>query len=488
MTDPSRIRRLLEEANPVPDPMAAHSDESAADVLFSAINERTGVMHTAPATKPAEAVQPPKRPWYRRPVTIFAAAVVVTILAAIPLFLFGSTGGDVVVEPPVTSIPTTVTSVPVPTTVTSLGDADLRWVETRLSGSDARAFDANGYGYDVAVDGDRIVIGSPIKYEGSRYGGAAYVYESDGNGGWVETKLTASDGGNGGQFGMSVAVDGDIVVVGRPFELGSEGPSETHGSRGAAYVYETDGNGGWVETKLTASDGADLDEFGSSVAVSGGRIVVGAGGDDEYSGSVYVFERDGQGGWLETKLTASDRAPRANFGYRASLGLGVPVAVEGDRIAVGSRSAVYLFESDSNGRWVETRLAVPAYRVVIDGDRIVIGSTSAVYIYERDGTGDWNETDLSAPVIGRWLDASDDRIAATMDATNDSPGLAYVLEIGGEGDWVETVLLSSDSSPMDDGRWSHHDWVVATDGDRVVVGAPNAFTTGVAFVYEWTSD
>jgi hypothetical protein len=432
--------------------------------------------------------------WYRSPVTAFAAAVMVVIVVMVPVLVF-PLSGDIDSANTVPAVESSVTPATISvsntasTPIASLGDTGLRWVETKLSPSDARAFDENWYGYDVAVDGDRIVIGSPIKYEGIMYGGAVYVYEPDGSGGWVETKLTASDGANAGQFGMSVAVDGDTVVVGSPFEMDSEGPAETHGSQGAAYVYEPDGSGGWVETKLTASDGADLDEFGSSVAVSGDRIVVGAGGDDEYSGAVYVFERDAQGGWLETKLTASDGAPFGYFGYRASLGLGVPVAVEGDRIAVGSSSAVYLFEPDGNGGWVETRLAVSAYGVAIDGDRLVIGSGSGVFAYERDGTGEWAATDLATPAQGRWLDVSDDRIAVSVDASVvPRPGLVYVVEGNGEDDWIETVLMSSDSNPMDDGRWSYHDWVVAVDGDRVVVGAPNAFTTGVAYVYEWISD
>ena len=71
-----------------------------------------------------------------------------------------------------------------------------------------------------------------------------------------------------------------------------------------------------------------------------------------------MFERNGQGGWLETKLTASDRAPGEYFGYWASYFSGVPVAIEGDRIAAGSRSAVYLFEPDGNGGWAETNLGL----------------------------------------------------------------------------------------------------------------------------------
>ena len=510
MTDRETMLERLRSANPLPD--ADHVDVAELGLFVSYFEERKADMQTEKRPAPQAPLRRRRNGW----LVAAGAAMAAFVLIGGSLWFVSGTGIDVVGQPMVTSVPvpttvtslpvpttvtslpvpTTVTSVPVPTTVAPVAETGLRWVETKLSPSDAstyaRGFDGDWYGYDVAVDGDRIVIGSPTKFEGIQYAGAVYVYEPDGDGGWSETKLVASDGANAGQFGMSVAVDGDTVVVGRPFELDPDGaPPETTGSQGAVHVFESDGDGGWAETKLTASDAADQDQFGSSVAVSGDRIVVGAGGDDERSGAVYVFERDGQDGWLETKLTASDRAPTEYFGHWASMGLGVPVAVEGDRIAVGSKSAVYLFEPDGNEGWTETRLAVSAYGVAIDGDRLVIGSESGVFVYERDGTGEWAATDLDIPERVSWLDASDGRIAVTVDPdvrAAGGPGIAYVVESNGEGKWAETVLKSPDTNPVDGGDWSYDNWVVAVDGDRVVVGAPYAFENGVAYVYEWISD
>jgi hypothetical protein len=85
------------------------------------------------------------------------------------------------------------------------------------------------------------------------------------------------------------------------------------------------------DRKLTASDGAESDNFGNSVAVSGSTIVLGSPSDDngeENSGSVYVFEDSGDG-FVETqKLTAGDPKPGANFGFS--------VAVSGSTIVVGA--------------------------------------------------------------------------------------------------------------------------------------------------------
>ncbi|MBL6998064.1 MAG: hypothetical protein ISR75_06480, partial [Phycisphaerales bacterium] len=117
--------------------------------------------------------------------------------------------------------------------------------------------------------------------------GSAYVYRFDGSS-WIETKLLASDGAYLDEFGGSVAVDGDTVVVGARLD------DDNGSSSGSAYVYRFDGSM-WVETKLLASDGASDDRFGYSVSVDGDTVVVGARYDDDNgssSGSAYVYRLD----------------------------------------------------------------------------------------------------------------------------------------------------------------------------------------------------
>ena len=123
------------------------------------------------------------------------------------------------------------------------------------------------------------------------------------------SKLTASDGEAGDKFGSSVSIGGDRVIVGSPVD-GAES--------GSAYVYERDGSGNWLQTKLTATDGASVDLFGISVSIDGDRAIVGSYLNDNDngvdSGSAYVYERDGSGNWMETKLTASDGEADEFFG------------------------------------------------------------------------------------------------------------------------------------------------------------------------------
>merc|ERR1719271_1261466 len=100
-------------------------------------------------------------------------------------------------------------------------------------------------------------------------------------------KLVASDAAEDDRFGDSVAVSGDLVVV------GAYANDDTGDRSGSAYVYRTtNGGASWTQVaKLVASDAAAEDYFGHSVAVSGDLVVVGAGGydDDGCPGSAYVF-------------------------------------------------------------------------------------------------------------------------------------------------------------------------------------------------------
>ena len=126
-------------------------------------------------------------------------------------------------------------------------------------------------------------------------------------------------------FGDSVAIAGDTIVVGAP------GDDDNGSDSGSAYVFTRTGTTWTEQAKLTASDGAADDYFGSSVAIAGDTIVVGASGDDDEwqcSGSAYVFTRTGTTWTEQAKLTASDGAANDHFGGS--------VAIAGDTIVVGS--------------------------------------------------------------------------------------------------------------------------------------------------------
>jgi FG-GAP repeat len=171
-------------------------------------------------------------------------------------------------------------------------------------------------------------------------GGASYQAPID----WTFTqikKLTPSDGGKVGDFGCSVGFYGDTAIVGASME--NIGSAEGQGS---AYIFERNkgGSNKWRQVKkLTASDGAAEDYFGSSVAIFGDTVVVGAFADkigrNEGQGSAYIFKRNqGEANkWAQVrKLIASDSAEFLCFG--ASVAIYADTAVVG----VGEGGAAYV--------------------------------------------------------------------------------------------------------------------------------------------------
>jgi uncharacterized repeat protein (TIGR01451 family) len=229
------------------------------------------------------------------------------------------------------------------------------------------------FGYEIAIDGDTVVVGAHFDSNGvGTWAGAAYVFKkNEGTGtNWGEVaKLASDDLWQYDFFGMAVDISADTIAVGVP--------RETTGSAiesGAVYIFERNQGGAdnWGEVaKLKASDAATNDYFGSGLAIHNDTLVVGSPGDDNVgfsSGSAYVFERN-QGGadnWGQVaKLTASDASGGDLFGSEKSL------AINGDIIVVGSyknehagiaSGTVYVFERNAGGvdSWGETLKLVPS--------------------------------------------------------------------------------------------------------------------------------
>ncbi len=191
----------------------------------------------------------------------------------------------------------------------------------KLNASDGGA--THQFGGSVSVDDTIAVVGAlvapgfdPVGGGSVPAAGAAYVFERTG-GTWSETtKLTADDGELFQSFGSAVAVRGETVIVGASRTI------EPNLGAGSAYVFEKDA-GSWVQrAKLTASDGEPTDLFGAAVTIDGSLAAVGAPRDDDDgidSGAVYVFRRAGTT-WIPlTKLTASDAAQGDAFGSSVSM-------------------------------------------------------------------------------------------------------------------------------------------------------------------------
>jgi hypothetical protein len=196
------------------------------------------------------------------------------------------------------------------------------------------------FAHSLAIneEADTVVVGAYRDPARASEAGASYIFERNqgGTNNWGQAKkLFASDAASGDNFGMSVAISGDVVVVGAL-------RSDDHGpDSGSAYLFERNlgGANNWGEvSKLTASDAASEDNFGDSVSISGNVLIVGASANDSLTGSAYQFERNegGADNWGEvSKLTASDAASGHNFGRS--------VAISGDIVVIGA------FSHDGNG-------------------------------------------------------------------------------------------------------------------------------------------
>ena len=225
------------------------------------------------------------------------------------------------------------------------------WGEVaKLTARDAAAFDA--FGASVAIEGDTAVVGAVGDGDAGVLSGSAYIFARAAGdpGAWQQiAKLTADDATAGDRFGASVAIAGDTVIVGAQ---GSDGAGT---ASGAAYVFarEAGGPGGWGQVaKLTAADAAPGDQFGASVAIQGDTVLVGAGGDDDAgsgSGSAYLFA-PGEGGsraWRQiAKLAAADGSAFDGFGRAVALGRELVTIGAPDDDAAGERAgSAYVFRT-----------------------------------------------------------------------------------------------------------------------------------------------
>jgi uncharacterized protein (DUF2345 family) len=177
-------------------------------------------------------------------------------------------------------------------------------LQQKLTASDGAASD--NFSISVAVSGNTAVIGASGK---NNYQGVAYVFASSG-GVWTQQQ-ELSDGvscpgfGTCDEFGNSVAVSGNTAAI---------GTINSNGQQGAVYVFTASGGVWSRQQELTASDASNEDFFGSSVAVSGNTVVIGAQGKNNFQGAAYVFAGSG-GVWSQQQeLTASDGAYYDSFG------------------------------------------------------------------------------------------------------------------------------------------------------------------------------
>ena len=312
------------------------------------------------------------------------------------------------------------------------------WVEiAQLFGEDPEPDADDRFGHSVAISGNTILIAAL----GDNGSGAVFVFDYDGIT-WNQT-AKLSETSSSLLLGSSVAIDGDRAVLGVVGE---------NNRTGAAYIFERSGSVWSEAARLAAPGGVPDDEFGHSVALSGGLALVGAPGRQVDSGAAFVF--DHATGWaLVERLDPSDPKTNKRFGFA--------VALDGQVALIGA--------------W---------------GDDTMGSSAGAAYVFEQD-ISTWTEVDKLIPAdghasqrFGRSVAINDQTIV--VGAMGDHPGSTYVFRDGQNG-WVhQAKLMASDGTAFDNLGSS-----VAISGELVLAGAQRASgpfgDLGAAYVFQLPS-
>jgi hypothetical protein len=377
-----------------------------------------------------------------------------------------------------------------------------------LKASNAEAVDL--FGNSVAVSGDTVVVGA---YQEDSYqttitngttasadntatnSGAAYVFTRSGSTWTQQAYLKAPNAEAGDSFGISVAVSGDTVVVGAIQESSNQttitngttaSADNTATNSGAAYVFTRSGSAWTQQAYLKAPNAEASDSFGTSVAVSGDTVVVGAIGEDSsqttitngttasadnsaaQAGAAYVFTRSGSTWTQQAYLKAPNAEANDNFGYS--------VAVSGDTVVVGA------IGEDSSQTTITNGTTASA-------DNMATNS-GAAYVFTRSGSAWTQQAYLKAPnaeasdwfgisvavsgdtvVVGANFESSSQTAitngtTASADNSASWSGAAYVFTRSGST-WTQQAYLKAPNAEASD-RFGTS---IAVSGDTVVVGA-----------------
>jgi hypothetical protein len=369
------------------------------------------------------------------------------------------------------------------------------------------------FGISIAMSGNTVVVGD-FDANIEQYGTVdVFVKPASGWSNMTQTAtLTSSDNGTG--FGVSVAISGDVIVVGA---ANTSNFNKQQSNPGAAYVFVKPA-GGWTnmtETfKLTASDGINGDAFGNSVSISGTTIAVGAFFVNNFSGRAYVFTCASSGCTQSAELTASDSDGILDY-------LGCSVAISGNTVVAGSyghnnfQGSAYVYVEPAGGWANMTETAELTtyngkasdnlgFAVAISGGTVVAGAPGAfsyygaAYVFVEPPTG-WATTSnftagLGAPdaiqydSFGQAVGINENAKGIVVGAPGANVGqnleqgalYAYVRPVA---EWKTTRTAYAEATASDGASADLMATGVAISGTTAVAGAPKSSGPGAAYVF-----
>ncbi len=339
------------------------------------------------------------------------------------------------------------------------------------------------FGYSVALSGDTLVVGAIGEASNAagdqanndlEQAGAAYVFVRDGTSWTQQAYLKAPYPDTNDNFGNSVAVSGDTIVIGANQEWSDatgvdwDASNNSMVAAGAAYVFVRNGTDWSQQAYLKASNTQAANQFGFSVGISGDTIVVGAKQESSGSsgvngnqsqtvnprnqaGAAYVFVREGTTWSQQAYLKASN--PNAWYYF------GISVAIDGETVVVGS-----------NAEWGGS--------AGVNGNQSnqTVGGSGAAYVFVRDGET-WSQQaylksdhPMQNDEFGRTVGITGDTIVVGIpfdDGLATDSGGAYVFSREGTT-WSQQDFLKS----ADPGKYDLLGWSVSASGGAMAVGSP----------------
>ena len=404
-------------------------------------------------------------------------------------------------------------------------DSENEWSETQVLRQPNGENDGDRFGTSVSLRNDRAVIGAPFKtVDGKASAGEAFVFERSGDA-WSFSEIITHDSLEAGDcFGWSVALSGDVSVIGAKLK-----DFEDRENSGAAYVFEKTGDE-WTKS-LTVQGSEAGGELGVAVSIYDDIIAVGAFKEDwtvEDSGAVHIIERI-DGNWEETSILKGD--PQDENDY-----FGCSVSVWRNRLVVGafsrddlgsSAGAVFSFSKDPwTGKWKKDQTLYGSltsandqfgYSVALSNERLVVGANledpdgnvnaGAVFSFNCEhvhfysslsssiSSKSSSSSSRSSSSISSYSSSSSSRSSSSKSSSSSSKSSSSKSSSKSSSSSELPTYLSMDEVVEISGSLTNQSFSndafgfsVADDGENIFVGAPGqdfsgAVDSGAAYVF-----
>jgi hypothetical protein len=359
------------------------------------------------------------------------------------------------------------------------------------------AFAGDRFGFSVAIDGDTLVVGRSSVI--GNIEGFAHIFERS-EGEWVHRQMLATPSEMNDNFGFSVDVDGDYIVVGGPFYANST-------NYGRAYVYRRDVDEWVLDGTLDVGiERRPADRFGTAVAICGLELLVGAPGHSSNQGGAAALFARGESGWVQTRLFSPNVSQVRGFA-------GASIAFDGQTVVFGAPDfdfspdppiqltavgIVYLSRRSGPGWTFPFALQPPKLEaslrfgqsVAVQGDLAVVSATGQgsirSYVFS---SGSWIESGEADPgpyteSIGRSISLSGNHVAAgafAQDVGNANTGAGLLFEamdsVGSA--WTRRAVMAVPGAAAG----TTNGYSVSVDSEHVVFGAPAVGVIAPGYVY-----